>query len=44
MVSESFLIDSKGLIAYKQIGPITREIWENELLPRILALREGTAK
>jgi cytochrome c biogenesis protein CcmG/thiol:disulfide interchange protein DsbE len=43
-VPETFLVDANGQIAYKQIGPITREIWETELLPRILALREAPSK
>jgi cytochrome c biogenesis protein CcmG/thiol:disulfide interchange protein DsbE len=32
---ETFLIDSAGIIHYKQIGPLTPEIWEQEFVPRI---------
>jgi cytochrome c biogenesis protein CcmG/thiol:disulfide interchange protein DsbE len=32
---ETFLIDTAGIIQYKHIGPLTREIWEQEFLPRI---------
>lgn len=41
-VPETFLIDKKGTIRYKQIGPVTPEVIRNELLPRIAQLqREG---
>jgi hypothetical protein len=33
----------QGRIAYKKIGPVGSEIWENELLPQLLELRKGTA-
>ncbi len=40
---ETFLIDQHGIIRYKYIGPITTEVIQRELLPRIHALRrEGT--
>ncbi|THF61118.1 DsbE family thiol:disulfide interchange protein [Pseudothauera nasutitermitis] len=32
---ETFLIDREGVIRYKHIGPLTREIYERELKPRI---------
>jgi cytochrome c biogenesis protein CcmG/thiol:disulfide interchange protein DsbE len=35
---ESFLIDAQGVIRHKVIGPITPEIIERELKPRIAAL------
>jgi len=38
-VPESFLIDGKGRIRYKQIGAITPEVIEKELLPRIKELQ-----
>ncbi|WP_018608452.1 DsbE family thiol:disulfide interchange protein [Uliginosibacterium gangwonense] len=38
-VPETFLIDGKGRIRYKQIGPITPEVLERELLPRIKELQ-----
>jgi len=30
---ESFLIDKSGVIRFKQIGPITDEVWTNKILP-----------
>ena len=30
---ESYLIDKQGLIRFKQIGPITDEVWNNKILP-----------
>jgi cytochrome c biogenesis protein CcmG/thiol:disulfide interchange protein DsbE len=30
---ESFLIDKDGIIRFKQVGPITPEVWENKILP-----------
>ena len=38
---ETFLIDAEGVIQYKQIGPLTPEIWEREFLPRIAIARQG---
>lgn len=35
---ESFLIDAKGVIRYKHIGPFTPEVIERELKPAIAAL------
>src|SRR5437899_3305247 len=32
---ETFLIDRGGVIRYKQIGPITQEAWQKEILPRV---------
>ena len=34
-VPETFVIDRDGVIRYKQIGPITPEIWREKLLPLI---------
>jgi cytochrome c biogenesis protein CcmG/thiol:disulfide interchange protein DsbE len=36
---ETFVIDKKGIIRYKQIGPIDEEVWENTLKPLIEKLR-----
>ncbi|MEI7037986.1 DsbE family thiol:disulfide interchange protein [Fulvimonas yonginensis] len=36
---ESFLIDAKGVIRYKHIGPFTPEVIERELKPRIAELQ-----
>jgi len=30
---ESYLIDKQGVIRFKQIGPITDEVWTNKILP-----------
>jgi cytochrome c biogenesis protein CcmG/thiol:disulfide interchange protein DsbE len=38
-VPESFLIDKKGLIRFKQIGPFTNESIKNKLLPLVNTLQ-----
>ncbi len=38
---ETFLIDAYGTIVHKHIGPISREIWENEFLPILERLEGG---
>lgn len=30
---ETFILNREGVIAYKHIGPLTHNIWENQLLP-----------
>ena len=30
---ETFLVDAQGLIRYKHVGPLTNEIWKNEIRP-----------
>ena len=37
-VPETFVIDKQGIIRYKQIGPISPEVWEQTLLPLIKKL------
>jgi cytochrome c biogenesis protein CcmG/thiol:disulfide interchange protein DsbE len=37
-VPETFLVDKQGIIRYKQIGPITPEVWEHTLQPLIQKL------
>jgi len=37
---ETFLIDGKGVIRYKRIGPLTPEVIAKELQPAIAALRK----
>ena len=40
---ETYLIDAKGIIRYKHIGPLTPDVIANELDPKIRALqRSGT--
>jgi len=36
---ETFLIDQEGVIRYKYVGAITRDVWENRLLPHIRKLK-----
>lgn len=36
---ETFIVDKRGRIRYKQIGPITEMIWEEDMLPVIRELR-----
>ena len=36
---ETYIIDRDGRIRYKQIGPITEQIWEEDMLPVIRRLR-----
>jgi cytochrome c biogenesis protein CcmG, thiol:disulfide interchange protein DsbE len=37
---ETFLVDRDGVIRYKQIGPITEEAWQKEILPRVKQLSQ----
>jgi cytochrome c biogenesis protein CcmG/thiol:disulfide interchange protein DsbE len=37
-VPETFVVDKRGVIRYKQIGPITPEAWDKTLLPMIRKL------
>ena len=39
---ETFVIDKDGIIRYKHVGPISWEIWQNTLLPKIKLLRESS--
>lgn len=32
---ETFLVDRDGIVIHKQVGPLTREIWEQDFLPLI---------
>jgi len=36
---ETFIVDARGVIRYKQIGPITPQIWERDLWPIVQKLR-----
>ena len=36
---ETYVIDKKGVIRYKQIGPIDEEVWQNKLNPLITQLQ-----
>ncbi|PTR30103.1 cytochrome c biogenesis protein CcmG/thiol:disulfide interchange protein DsbE [Luteibacter sp. OK325] len=39
---ETFLIDAKGVIRYKRIGPITPEVIDKEIRPALAALAKET--
>jgi len=39
---ETFLVDAKGVIRYKRIGPITPEVLEKEIRPALAALAKET--
>lgn len=41
-VPETFVLDADGVIRYKQVGPLTAEIWANEVAPLLAKL--GTAE
>ena len=40
---ETFLLDADGVIRYKHIGPLNREIWERDILPLVRRLKEENA-
>jgi cytochrome c biogenesis protein CcmG/thiol:disulfide interchange protein DsbE len=40
-VPETFVVDARGRIAFKQVGPITLEILEETILPLVAWLRTG---
>lgn len=38
---ETFVVDAEGVIRYKQVGPITPEVWEQTLWPIVRHLQGG---
>ena len=38
-VPETFIIDKKGIVRYKHVGPLHPEIWQEEILPLIEKLK-----
>src|SRR5680860_333239 len=38
---ETFVVDAKGIIRYKHIGPLTAEVLTDTILPLVRRLREG---
>lgn len=36
---ETFVIDRHGIVRHRQVGPITPQVWEEELWPLVRALR-----
>lgn len=39
---ETFIVDANGVIRYKQVGPITSEVWEQTLWPTVRQLQAGS--
>ncbi|MBU2098603.1 MAG: DsbE family thiol:disulfide interchange protein [Gammaproteobacteria bacterium] len=39
---ETFLVDANGVIRFKHIGVINYQIWEDEIMPVIAMLKEGS--
>ncbi|AMO56316.1 hypothetical protein GZ77_05820 [Endozoicomonas montiporae] len=37
---ETFLVDRKGIIRYRHVGVVNRQVWEQDLLPRIKTLEK----
>jgi cytochrome c biogenesis protein CcmG/thiol:disulfide interchange protein DsbE len=37
---ETYLIDRDGVIRFKQVGPVTPDIWEKEILPLVKELNK----
>jgi len=37
---ETYLIDKNGVIRFKQVGPVTPEIWEKRVLPLVKELNQ----
>ena len=40
---ETFVIDGRGIIRHRHVGPITPEVWEETLRPMLARLRAGSA-
>lgn len=38
---ETFVVDARGIIRYKQVGPITPDVWEQTLAPIVRRLQAG---
>ncbi len=39
---ETFLVDAKGIVIYKQVGPMSPDVWEREFLPRLPGKAPGS--
>jgi cytochrome c biogenesis protein CcmG/thiol:disulfide interchange protein DsbE len=35
LAPESFLVNDKGIVVHKQAGPMTREVWNRDFVPRL---------
>ncbi|HYW04946.1 MAG TPA: DsbE family thiol:disulfide interchange protein [Gammaproteobacteria bacterium] len=40
-VPETYVVDGKGVIRYKQVGPITPKVWKDKMRPLIVRLKKG---
>ncbi len=40
---ETFVVDRSGRVRFKQVGPITDEVWRDQLAPLIEKLERGAA-
>jgi len=40
---ETFLVDAKGIVIYKYIGPISMQAWQQEFVPRIQTAKAAIA-
>jgi len=40
-VPETFVIDAAGVIRYKQVGPLTPEVWQQEIKPLLAQLAQA---
>ncbi|MFN0303994.1 MAG: DsbE family thiol:disulfide interchange protein [Burkholderiales bacterium] len=40
-VPETFLIDRRGIIRFKHIGPVTRDAWDKKMLPLVRELQKS---
>lgn len=38
---ETFLVDGKGVVRYKHVGPLNQKVWDDLLKPLIVKLRGG---
>jgi cytochrome c biogenesis protein CcmG, thiol:disulfide interchange protein DsbE len=41
---ETYLIDQEGTIRFKQIGPVTNEVWTNKIVPLVQELKQQGSK
>jgi cytochrome c biogenesis protein CcmG/thiol:disulfide interchange protein DsbE len=40
-VPETFVIDRDGIVRYKHVGPLTREVWQSKMQPLLVSLSAG---
>ena len=40
-VPETYVLDAQGVIRYKQIGPMTLDVWMKDIQPHLQVKREG---